>query len=144
MRAARLGLGVALVASACATLPTPFELPRHNIPGQGASAVATGGTIRFDGRCIWLDDEGGGSANLLWPASYAATAPTLEIRGTSGKVIIREGDVVELGVSESHVSVPGCPVRAVWLVGEVSKVGDVSWPDGAPAQPARTTAPYVK
>ena len=137
-------VGILLAAGACSTLPTAFDLPRHNVPGAGASAVATGGTIRFDGHCIWLDDEAGGSSNLVWPASYSATAPALEIRGTSGAVILREGDVVELGVSESHVSVPGCPGRVTWLVGEVSKVGSVSWPDGEPVQPARTTGPKVK
>ncbi len=136
--AAALGLG------ACSPLPTAFHLPQHNVPAIGASGVATGGTIRFDGRCVWLEHDGGGSANLLWPAGFSAVAPPLQIRGTSGRVIIRENDLVELGVSEAVVGVPGCPARGTWLVGEVSKVGDTEWPDGQQARPERTTGPQVK
>lgn len=141
--AAALGLAFALGVVACSPLPAAFRLPQHNVPAVGASAVATGGTIRFDGRCVWLEHEGGGTANLLWPAGFSATASPLEIRSTSGRVIIREDDLVELGVSEATIGVPGCPARGAWLVGEVSKVGDVAWPDSQP-QPGRTIHPPVK
>jgi hypothetical protein len=112
-----------------------LRLAQHNLPAQGASSIATGGRIAFDGRCIWLESEGGGHANLLWPAAFRAMAPPLEILGASGRAIIHEGDTVELGVMEGRAAIPGCPVRAVFLVGELDSVNGEEWPDGAPSVP---------
>jgi hypothetical protein len=140
-RVATLGLSAAISFGACATGAMPFRLPQHNIPAQGASGLATGGRIAFDGQCVWLESDGGGKANLLWPATFRAMAPPLEIRGASGQAIIHEGDTVELGVMDGHAAIPGCPVRGVFLVGEIDSVNGVEWPDGAPAPPPRGNPP---
>lgn len=133
-----IAVAVALAALSCSPSALAFALPRHNVPAQGASGVATEGTIRFDSRCVWLEFDGG-AANLLWPESFSATAPPLEIRGVTGKVVIREGDEVVLGVSEARALVPGCPGRPVWLVGEIASVNGVTGPDDPPVP--RPTAP---
>jgi hypothetical protein len=130
-----LGLTLGIVVSSCGGPdPLPFALPRHNFPAAAMSGVATGGVIRFDGRCIWLESESG-SSNLIWPAGYHAFAPPLAIVGTSGRVIVRDGDTVELGVGDANEGVPGCPPRGAFYVGEVSLVNGVSWPDGEPPRP---------
>lgn len=132
---ASLGLAAAISLSACAQGPVPFRLPQHNVPAEGASGVGTGGRIAFDGWCVWLESEGGGAVNLLWPATFRAMAPPLEIIGVSGRPIIHEGDTVELGVVDGRAAIPGCPVRGVFLVGEISSVNGEQWPDGAPNIP---------
>ena len=135
-----LGLSSAWLIAACAAGPAPFLLPQHNRPAVGASTFATGGRVAFDGRCVWLEEEGGASANLVWPATFRAMAPPLAIIGESGRAIIHEGDTVELAYSEGPVAIPGCPARgAALLVGEISSVNDEDWPDGAPnvAPPGR-------
>ena len=132
-----LGLSAATALGACATGPgpVPFRLPQHNVPAQGAGGVATGGRIVFDGWCVWLESEGGGQVNLLWPSTFRAMAPPLQILGASGRAIIHEGDTVELGVTDARGAVPGCLVRGVFLVGEISSVNGEQWPDGAPNVP---------
>jgi hypothetical protein len=117
-----------------APAPAPFELPRHNQPAVAATGVATGGILRFDGRCAWLEQETGG-ANLIWPSGYRAVAPPLQIIGLSGSVVAREGDRLDLGVRDANVVVPGCPTRGAVLVGELSRVNGTPWPDGAPNWP---------
>jgi hypothetical protein len=129
-----LGLSTVMLFGACQAGPAPFRLPQHDRTAQGASGVATGGRIAFDGRCIWLEQDGG-QANLLWPASFRAVAPPLAILGESGRAIIHEGDTVDLGVADGRGAIPGCPVRGVFLVGEISSVNGVEWPDGAPNVP---------
>src|SRR4051794_5520830 len=86
----------AVAIESCATpSPVPLPLPHHDFPAVAVSGVATGGVIRFDGRCIWLESESSAS-NLIWPASFRAVGPPLEIVGASGRVIVRDRDVVEL------------------------------------------------
>jgi hypothetical protein len=128
------GLASAVTLQACAMDPAPFRLPQHHLPAIAASAVATGGQIAFDGRCVWLDGDGA-DANLVWPNTFRAIALPLEIFGGSGRAIIHDGDSVELGVADGHAAIPGCPVRAVFLVGEISSVNGEAWPDGAPNLP---------
>ena len=99
------------------------------------SATETGGRIRFDGTCVSLDFGGGHAANLIWPIGFQAVAPPLTIIGLSGRPIVKEGDDVSLGIAEIAVAVPGCPARASYLIGEVSSVNGVAWPDGTPAPP---------
>jgi hypothetical protein len=134
-RVSSLGLAAAISLGGCATGPVPFRLPQHNVPGEGASGVATGGRIVFDGWCVWLESEGGGQVNLLWPAPFRALAPPLEILGASGRPIIHEGDTVELGVTDGRAAISGCPVRGVFLVGEIDSVNGEKWPDGEPNVP---------
>ena len=126
---ASLWLSAAIFVSACAQGPLPFRLPQHNF--QDAGGVATGGRIAFDGRCVWLESEGGGTANLLWPATFRAIGPPLEIIGASGRGIIHAGDTVELGVDDARAAIPGCPDRLAFLVGEILSVNGVQRPDGA-------------
>jgi hypothetical protein len=59
----------------------------------------------------------------------------LTIVGLSGQSIIREGDEVALGAAEANGPVQGCPTRASFLVGEISSVNGIAWPDGTPAPP---------
>ena len=139
-RVATLGLAAAISLGACATGPAPFRLPQHNVPAEGASVLATGGRIAFDGRCVWLEQDGG-QANLVWPATFRAMAPPLEILGASGRAIIHEGDTVDIGFAEGQAAIAGCPVRAVLLVGEIDSVNGEEWPDGAPAPPPRDHPP---
>ena len=82
-----------------------------------------------------LDFGDGHEANLIWPAGFRAFAPPLTIIGLSGEPIIREGDEVALGVAETKLQVQGCPTRASLLVGEISSVNGIAWPDGTPAPP---------
>jgi hypothetical protein len=128
------GLASAVLLQACAKGPSLFHLPQHHLPAIAASAVATGGRIAFDGRCVWLDDDGA-DANLVLPSTFRAIALPLEIFGGSGRAIIHDGDSVELGVADGHAAIPGCPVRVVFLVGEISSVNGEAWPDGAPNLP---------
>jgi hypothetical protein len=112
----------------------PFKLPQHQFPAAAMSGVASGGVIQFDGRCVWLKTDSGAS-NLIWPGGFSALAPPLAIVGASGRIIMRDGDTVELGVGDADRGVPGCPVRGTFYVGEVSGVNGVPWPDGEPARP---------
>ena len=98
----------------------------------------------FYGRLFGFEVVGkemGGQANLLWPSSFRAVAPPLAILGESGRAIIHEGDTVDLGVADGRGAIPGCPVRGVFLVGEISSVNGEEWPDGAPAPPPRDHPP---
>src|SRR6266545_3757536 len=116
-----VSLSIAVVTASCAgPTPSPVSLAHHALPAIAASGVATGGIIRFDGRCVWLETETGAS-NLIWPARFLAVAPPLAVIGLSGRVIVREGDTVELGVSDAKQMVPGCPARAAFFIGEISK-----------------------
>ncbi len=110
-------------------------LSTHGLSGQQVGGIASGGRISFDGRCVSLDYGNGHSTNLVWPETFRALAPPLMIFGASGRLIIREGDEVELGVSDGNQPVPGCPQRGVFLVGEVTTVNGLRWPDGPPAPP---------
>ena len=132
-------------ASPSGELPDQWvvRLPTHGLSGQEVGADASGGRIRFDGRCVSLDYSNGHSSNLVWPKTFHALAPPLMIFGASGRLIIREGDEVELGVSNGNQPVPGCPTRGVFLVGEVTSVDGLPWPDGAPA-PAPTEKPGLR
>ena len=130
VRVASLGLAAAILLSGCAQGPTVFRLPVHNLPSPGG--MASGGRIAFDGRCVWLKFDGGGDVNLVWPATFRAIGPPLEIIGASGRGIIHEGDVVELGIMDGRAAIPDCPDRGVFLVGEISSVNGEQWPDGAP------------
>ncbi len=125
---ASLWLSAAISLGSCAEGPTVFRLPLHNFPTAGS--IGTGGRIAFDGQCVWLKADGGGEANLLWPATFRAIGPPLEIIGASGRGIIHEGDVVELGVTDGQAAIPGCPARGVFLVGEVDSVNGQDEPDG--------------
>lgn len=125
-------LVVAHSVLACQPTRPVFELPRHDLGAADASGVATGGAIRFDGHCVWLDGGRGLETNLVWPREFRAIADPLEIHGYSGVAIIREADTVSLGVSDGTRLVPGCPARQAWLVGEVTEVNGVPWPDGTP------------
>jgi hypothetical protein len=111
------------------------ELALQVQPAIATSAIETGGRVRFDGTCVSLDFGDGHSANLIWPVGFRALAPPFTIFGLSGQPIIRDGDEVALGVAEADLPVRGCPTRAAFLVGEVSSVNGVPWPDGTPAPP---------
>ena len=110
-------------------------LSTHEFSAQELTGVASGGRIRLDGQCVSLDYGDGNSTNLIWPKAFHALAPPLMIFGASGRLIIKEGDEVELGVAEGRQPVFGCPVRGVFLVGEVTSVNGSPWPDGTPAPP---------
>ena len=134
-------IAVAAVAvMACNAARTEFELPRHGLDDAGS--IGSGGIVRFDGRCVWLDADGG-AMNLVWPRQFRALTGPLEIFGASGVAIIREGDQVDLGVSERPRLVAGCPDRGTFLVGEVGAVNGVKWPDGAPKLHPRDPFPPV-
>src|SRR4051812_35290268 len=80
--------GCAAALAACGKPPpVPVALPHHNFPDVAVSGVATGGVIRFDGHCAWLESESG-SSNLIWPTDFHATAPPLAIYGHSGLAIL--------------------------------------------------------
>jgi hypothetical protein len=130
---ASLWLSAAISLAACTRGPTVFQLPVHNLPSPGG--MASGGRIAFDGECVWLEFDGGGEVNLVWPATFRAIGPPLEIIGSSGRGIIHDGDVVELGIMDGRAAIPGCPARGVFLVGEISAVNGEPWPDGAPKVP---------
>jgi hypothetical protein len=126
---------IAFVAACGAPEPVPFELPHHNQPAVAVSGVGTGGILKFDGRCVWLESESSAS-NLIWPSGFRALAPPLQIVGLSGRVVAREGDRLELGVADARAGVPGCPARGgAFLVGELTKVNGTPWPDGEPSLP---------
>jgi hypothetical protein len=111
------------------------QLALHGQPPIATSAIETGGRVRFDGTCVSLDFGDGHAANLIWPTGFRAFAPPLTIIGLSGQPIVREGDEVALGAAEANVPVKGCPTRPSFLVGEISSVNGIAWPDGTPAPP---------
>jgi hypothetical protein len=136
-----LCLTLAALVGGCGTPgPVPLALPHHNFPAIAVTGVATGGVIRFDGRCVWLESESG-TSNLIWPTSYRAVAPPLAIFGASGRVIVGDGDRVELGVGDAKEGVPGCPARGGFYVGEVSRVNGLPWPDGEAPRPPIDSRP---
>ena len=49
VRVASLGPSAAISLGACSAVRLSFRLPRHNLPAEGASVIATGGRIASDG-----------------------------------------------------------------------------------------------
>ena len=135
---------ITLTAMGCRPARSEFDLPRHDLKPEMAGGVATGGIVRFDGRCVWLHAGHDGGVNLVWPRQFRALTGPFEIFGASGVAIIREGDQVDLGVSDRGPRlVAGCPNRVALTVGEVSAVNGVQWPDGTPRTHPRDPFPPV-
>lgn len=101
-------------------------LTKSTRAGGGMEALGTF-EVRFDAelRCVYFadggDDTGGnGRTAPIWPFGYTATSDPLQIFDQDGRLVAREGDVIQMG--GGHIGPPGdtrpenCAATDVWIM----------------------------
>jgi hypothetical protein len=126
-RAGLLIAAFALVA-ACGSIEVVTPLPAHPF-GPDIDSTAFEGTLRLEGRCVYLD-HGVSSSNILWPAGYTLKGDPPAIVRYDGVRVAAVGDAVLIGglPAEEQSAPPGCPLRHVALLGIISTVNGVEVP----------------
>jgi hypothetical protein len=114
-------LAAMLLAAACTSAPTMApSLALHTVPFNGNCRGVGGGgdmTIRGDAADPWLAWEigpGGGRQDIWWPAGYTARFnPKVEILDPTGRVVLRDGDLIPAGACSEGVTPSGQPILLV-------------------------------
>jgi hypothetical protein len=101
------------------------ELETTNQRGGGGMTALGRFTVRFDAeqRCVY-GEFGSERVGLIWPFGYYATSDPLRVFDHEGRLVAREGDVLESG--GGHVPREGpqvCTTSDVWIMNGPTKVG---------------------
>ncbi len=124
--------GTAAAATPAAGGSTPAEgvtLPSSGSTDAGPEALATG-VLRGDGAlgaqgCVWVEMPGSEERiSVLWPKGYRARFDPLELLDGDGRVIARDGDLLELtGGAATQVGTGACRVSTVvWAAWQIDVV----------------------
>lgn len=121
--AVRIRAYVALREATLAQLPEPA--PKSDIVletadtrgGAGMQALGTF-TVRFDAeqRCVY-GEAGAERIGLIWPFGYYATSDPLRVLDNDGRLVAREGDLIESGGGGGPRQGPQvCGTSDVWIM----------------------------
>jgi len=121
-------------------------LTKSTRAGGGMEALGTF-EVRFDAepRCVYFadggdDTDGDGRTVPIWPFGYTATSDPLQVFDQDGRLVAREGDVIQMG--GGHVGPPGddrpenCGTTDVWIMRAVPAAAANAKGATAPSTPS--------
>lgn len=102
---------VPLVSCSLAPTPSPHRLPTLASDNGGCRDIGLSGAELAgspeDPRVAWLDLDGGGRREIVWPPGFTARfTPQLEVLDAAGSIVFRAGDSISGGCTAGPADNP--------------------------------------